>query len=424
MMKKILIIGISMDCGGTEQALLSMLRHMDLRRCDVTLLLAQRGGRWLNRIPPEIRVISMEDPGAKLFRLSSGHALRCAFEGSLLPHPLRAFRLLPPLQRYLAAYRKDVRTRTAAATRLWIAMMAQMKPLPGVWDTAIAFWGDRTMFYLCDKVTAKCKIAWLHFDYGHPPREDALYADYFARCDRVITVSPVLCRKLRRRMPELADRFRAVENFFDPAQIRALAAQPDAPFYPDDGGEPRVLTVGRLCPQKGIDRIPYILARLRQNGIRLRWYVIGEGERAFRAKLLRSARQLGVTDSLIFLGAQDNPYRMMAHCDLYVQPSRFEGKPITVEEAKALGCTILTSAYTSAREQLRSVPGAVVCTGGNAAIAEEIRRFFEKNSKSSPHAEAKPEPENLAAPHSPPMHGSIANVPRTSAGAFRKSLPR
>jgi glycosyltransferase involved in cell wall biosynthesis len=61
-------------------------------------------------------------------------------------------------------------------------------------------------------------------------------------------------------------------------------------------------------------------------------------------------------DRVSFLGIRQNPYPYMKACDIYLQPSRHEGKPIAVEEAKILQKPIVVTDYSSAREQMAGYP--------------------------------------------------------------------
>ena len=76
--------------------------------------------------------------------------------------------------------------RSYAANRIWLKLMAKMPKHAGKYDVALAYWGDHTMFYMIDKVNANKKIAWLHFDYDEPPREDGIYLPYFEKCDKIV----------------------------------------------------------------------------------------------------------------------------------------------------------------------------------------------------------------------------------------------
>lgn len=344
--KKLLLIGIVMHCAGTEKSFLSFASHLDYERYDVTLLLAKKEGFLYDQIPPQIRVIEMEKYG-DMFLLSGANAARTIWREFGRHNPLTLLEVFP----YFAGILLFPRKKADIATRMWCHFLQKFPPLEEEFDIAAAYWGDRTMFYLVDCVKAKKKIAWLHFDYNQPKRDDTLYRRYFAKCDAIVTVSETIDRSLKETFPDLADRCVMMENINDPGLIRRLSETGET--FSDDYTGTRILTIGRICEQKGLDFAVEALARLRQDGRRVRWYVLGTGEESALGALRAQAASLGVAEDLVLLGTTVNPYRYLRDCDLYVQPSRHEGKPITVEEAKMLCRPIVASDYLSAREQLR-----------------------------------------------------------------------
>ena len=94
------------------------------------------------------------------------------------------------------------------------------------------------------------------------------------------------------------------------------------------------------------------IARLVAEGHHIKWYIIGDGERADKEMLRASIKEHGIENYVSFLGVKKNPYPYMKACDIYFQPSRHEGKPIAVEEAKILGKPIFLTNFSSAKEQL------------------------------------------------------------------------
>ena len=110
--------------------------------------------------------------------------------------------------------------------------------------------------------------------------------------------------------------------------------------------------MGRLHYQKGYDIAIEVLARMREDGYNVRWYVIGEGmERGRLEQLIRERR---VAASFILMGARENPYPYMKQADIYVHATRFEGKSIAIEEAQILGKAIVASDCTGNSEQIVS----------------------------------------------------------------------
>ena len=381
-MIKLLILGIRMDRGGTEKALIAFLQGLDSSQFKVDLLLAQQEGPLMNEIPAHVRLLPPMKNGI-LFTMSRHNAAsvfrKLDFTGK------RSF-----LTRHAALLAATVRREEGAGDRFFIALMKEACQLfseeyPNEsYDAALAFSGDRTMFYLCDRVCCQKKIAWLHFDYRYPTRNDQLYRSYFQRCHAILSVSEACTALLCDRFPDLTDRFYTFYNRLPHREILAMAKK-DVP-YPDPAFHGyRLLSVMRICHQKGVDLIPPVLKRLKQAGIPVRWYLAGDGNVKEVEALRRAAEQHKVTDSLVLLGGIRNPYPLMKACDLFILPSRYEGMPITVEEAKLLAVPILCTNYLSAKEQLQNGTFGAICRFSVSSLAstiatllmrEELRQTF------------------------------------------------
>ena len=81
------------------------------------------------------------------------------------------------------------------------------------------------------------------------------------------------------------------------------------------------------------------------------------------------------------LGKRDDPYPYIAHCDLYIQPSRYEGKCVTVREAQVLAKPVVITRYATSASQLEEgVDGIIVPmdNDGCAAGIVELLRDPEK----------------------------------------------
>ena len=348
MKKKVLIIGITMAAAGSEKAFLSFASHsIDYQKYEVDLLLAKKEGDFLDRIPNEVRVLEMGKMG-EIFLLDRKNAFSLIWKHFLSQNLFRMISLLPYILKRF--YAKDSEQKTFAANRIWLEMMKSMPVMEKEYDIALAYWGDRTMFYMVDKVKAKKKIAWLHFDYGKPPREDKLYERYFDACNRVITVSSEIERSLKKALPSIASKVRTVENIIDAEEILRFAEEPVD--FGDDFSGVRILTIGRISEQKGYDLAVPAISKLFREGYPIKWYIIGKGSEEDERALAEQIHLLGTECTVRFLGIRKNPYPYIKCADIYMQPSRHEGKPIAVEEAKILCKPILVTNYTSAEEQL------------------------------------------------------------------------
>ena len=87
--------------------------------------------------------------------------------------------------------------------------------------------------------------------------------------------------------------------------------------------------------------------------------------------------QMKKKENFCFLGIKDNPYTYMQQCDIYVQPSRFEGYCTTTNEARIIGCPIVMTNVSGAEEQISDgITGYIVDTTGEA-IFEGIKRMID-----------------------------------------------
>lgn len=76
------------------------------------------------------------------------------------------------------------------------------------------------------------------------------------------------------------------------------------------------------------------------------FYRGGEDESILKSKY----RELELTDSVVFVGFSSNPYSYMSACDVYVQPSRYEGYAVTLMEAIVLKKVIVTTNVSGSEE--------------------------------------------------------------------------
>ena len=110
-----------------------------------------------------------------------------------------------------------------------------------------------------------------------------------------------------------------------------------------------------------MEEIPILTAKLLKNFPDLKWYIIGYGNPTEEKKILDGIDKAGVKDSVVLLGKQTNPYPFIKECDVYVQPSRYEGKSITVREAQILCKPVIVTAYPTAPSQIQDgVDGVIV----------------------------------------------------------------
>lgn len=134
----------------------------------------------------------------------------------------------------------------------------------------------------------------------------------------------------------------------------------------------KLLSIGRFTHAKNYDNVPDIARRIvTDHGIDdLRWYIIGFGgdEQLIRRNIDRA----GMQEHVVLLGKKSNPYPYIKACDLYVQPSRFEGKSVTVREAQILCKPVVVTNYPTAHSQINDGVDGVIVPLDNEGCARGI----------------------------------------------------
>ncbi len=135
----------------------------------------------------------------------------------------------------------------------------------------------------------------------------------------------------------------------------------------------RLVSVGRLVPEKGHDVLLESLAALVSEGLGLSLDLVGAGP--LEADLRVKATSLGLADRVNFLGSLsgDALCHTLAHADLYVQPSRREGFGLALVEAMATGLPAVATASGGPSEIVTSDVGALVAPGDAGALAQGLR---------------------------------------------------
>ena len=240
------------------------------------------------------------------------------------------------------------------------------------YDLAISF---LTPHYICaEKVRAKKKIAWIHTDYSRIQVNKASELAMWDRYDHIVSISNAVTDNFLGLFPELERKIVLIENILPEKLIRRQAEAFSAEAEMPEKGI-RLLSIGRFCTAKNFDNVPDICTRLLKSGLDVYWYLIGYG--GDEALIRRAIAQADMEDRVIVLGKKENPYPYIKACDLYVQPSRYEGRCVTVREAQMLGKPVVITRYATSSSQLEEGMDGVVVPLDNAGCAAGIAELLQ-----------------------------------------------
>ncbi len=246
------------------------------------------------------------------------------------------------------------------------------KPLKKHYDAAMSFF--LPFDFLDEQVDASVKIGWIHTDYSTEKTDLTFLLEQYEKLDVIVAVSESCRKSFCSVFPQLEKQVIVVENILPAVLVRSGADE-----FSVEGEMPpkgiRLLSIGRYCTAKNFDNVPDICSRLIQSGLDVYWYIIGFGpdEQLIRQKIAEA----GMENRVILLGKKENPYPYIKACDLYVQPSRYEGKCVTVREAQMLGKPVVITRYATSASQLEDGADGVIVPMDNEGCAEKIAALLQ-----------------------------------------------
>ena len=141
----------------------------------------------------------------------------------------------------------------------------------------------------------------------------------------------------------------------------------------------RILSIGRFTQAKNFDNVPDICARIIAEGVQVKWYIIGFGND--KELIERKIQDMNMKDHVILLGKKENPYPYIKNCDVYIQPSRYEGKAVSVREAQILHKPVIITQFPTASSQLRNGVDGIIVPMDNIGCANAIAGLLKDSKK-------------------------------------------
>lgn len=331
--RRVLILIPTLQGGGAERVIVTLLRHMDRSRFRFTLAVVDaRGALFRQDVPADVDFL---DLGCSRVRHALPSILRLIWR--CRPHVVLT--TIGHLNLALALLRVFMPrgTRLLARETVVVSKNLQQQGRAWIWALAYRLLGRSFDVLVCQSQDMK----------------DDLVVNF--------------------RIP--ADKTVVINNPVDVLRLRRLAAEPmpAGAMTTEVEGVLKLVAAGRLVEQKGFDLLLEAVSRCRNIPIQLT--ILGEGPQ--QPKLEAQARALGILDRVHFAGFQPNPYPFLRWADAFVLSSRFEGFPNVVLEALACGRPVIaTPAPGGVREILGGMEGCVLATAVSAeALAQAIQQF-------------------------------------------------
>lgn len=362
MKKNILILMPSMFIGGAERSLIGLLDSIDYTKYNIDLFLNRHEGEFLNLIPEKVNLLPQIDAYTNFDRPIKDVLFSKNFKYGIARLKAKA------------DMRKNVKL--GNKHNVWSSLQFisnRLTPLlPNIdkeYDLAINFLGIADV--LGQKVKAKKKLAWIHTDYTKLVPNKELDMDTYSKVDYVVTVSNDCENQFLSVYPMLKDKSLVVENILSEKFIKEQANEKITDDKFDiNNDQIKLVSIGRFTDAKNFDNVPQICKHILEKGIDVKWYIIGFGgdETLIKQKI----KEFDMEQYVIMLGKKENPYPYIKACDIYAQPSRYEGKAVAVREAQVLNKPVVITNFTTSKSQLTDGFDGVIVPMDNEGCADGI----------------------------------------------------
>jgi len=262
---------------------------------------------------------------------------------------------------------------------LWVRLCAELKWLYPLYirddyDIEVAYLECGTTKMLAGSTNKRAvKLAWVHCDLekkeGFPALVEKQRA-YYGKYDGVVCVSETV----RQSFARLFGNTPAATVLYNVNDEREILEKAQAFSLP----QPKTLTVtavGRLSREKGVDRLLEACKRLREEGFGFCLQLLGDGPD--RAMLEQMTKDLGIAESVAFLGFQVNPYPYIQRSDMIVCSSRYEGFSTVVTEALILGKPVVTTDCSGMAELLGNNEYGLITENSTDGIYRGLKKMME-----------------------------------------------
>jgi Glycosyltransferase len=367
MMNRFFISIHYLELGGAEIGLIGLLQSLDYSKYDVDLFVYSHRGELMEFIPKEVNLLPEVKEYAQIER-----PLKVVIRDGYWKIALARLKAKMQFRRYVR--RNHPKDGSAVFQYVSSAVSPYLPSLEflGEYDLAVSFLTPHNI--VLEKVKAKKKAAWIHTDYSRIDVNTDMELPVWSSFDHIVSISQEVTKSFVSRFPSLQQKIIEIENILSAKFVREraelISPQEVAFEMKREEGEAVLLSVGRFCEAKNYDNVPDICRRIIEAGCPVKWYLIGYG--GDEPLIRRKIAEAGMENNVIILGKKSNPYPYIKACDIYVQPSRYEGKSVTVREAQILCKPVVITDYPTARSQVRDGVDGVIVPLDNEGCARGI----------------------------------------------------
>jgi len=339
---KVLFRHRSMEMGGVEKVVLSMLQNLDKKKFDFTICLNINQGELRDSFPSDIRKVYIAKGKEDLSKNRFVRNLQLVKRKLLLEKAEKD----PKIADSLLNEKYDV-------------------------EIATTYSIYKTVLNSTNKNSKK--IAWLHSDLtleGFDPYREEIFKN-MQQFDYIIYGSQQCKDSLEEKFPEV--NFPPGEVVLNAIPIKEIKEK-SSEFIPQREEIPTFISVGRLHFRKGYKTLLEVHKKLLDDGFAHKIEIIGDGEDY--EELLSRSKELNVEKSFMLLGTKLNPYPFVKNSDFYIMPSESEGWPLIIAETLILKKPVLATNVGGIPEMIDHDKTGYLVEYSQEGLYEGMKKFL------------------------------------------------
>ena len=365
-MKKYILFSIdSLHCAGAEKSLTTLLSLLDYSKYEVDLMMFGHGGALEELVPKQVNILKPLEY-IKFTQKSLKENLIYSIKN-------RKFNMLKSRVSFSLALRNGRYSNAQKARILWEKTSKSIERNLKRYDIAISYAQGVPTFYVADKINADKKFAWVNVSYRLEDKDKKFQSEYYNKYNKIVAVSHSAKDVFLETFPKYSDKMEIIYDINDANLISKMADIGES--YNDNFGGIRLLTIGRLANQKGYDMALEACKKLKEKGIKFKWYALGKGP--LKEEIENYIKENQLQDYFELLGVKSNPYPYIKDADIYVQTSRFEGFGLAIAEARMLNTPVVTTEFDAVYNQMVQGKNGLVVGMDSDSIANGILKLIE-----------------------------------------------
>lgn len=308
---KILFRHRSMEMGGVEKVMLSLMNNLDREKFEMTVCLNLNQGELRDEFPSHVRKVYLTDGKED-------------FSKNKIIQKIQLFQRRQKLEKL----RKNPE-------------IVDREYLKENYDIEIGMTYNDFEPVLNSSNRNSKKVGWFHSEIQVPKLQPLVpkILEHFPQFHYMIYCSEKIKNLMHEHYPNL--NYPKESVIINAIPIEEIKQKANADFLLPNAESKIFVSVGRLHTRKGYHKLMDAHKKLLNEGFQHTVIIIGDGEEL--PNLLEQQKNLGVEKSFVFAGNQMNPYPFIKNADFFIMPSESEAWPLVIAEALILQKPIIAT---------------------------------------------------------------------------------